>query len=127
MKILLVEDNEMNSDMLIRRLRRRGHEMHLARDGAAGVAMAKELLPELILMDIGLPVMDGLEATRQIKADTRTAKIPIVALTAHAMAGDEARCWEAGVDAYDTKPIDIERLLRKMDEARRKLDENNAG
>lgn len=121
MKILLVEDNEMNSDMLIRRLKRRGHELHLARDGAAGVAMAIELLPEMILMDIGLPVMDGLEATRRIKATKETANIPIVALTAHAMAGDEARCRDAGVDEYDTKPIDIERLLRKMDAARQKL------
>lgn len=115
MKILLVEDNEMNSDVLSRRLVRRGHEVHLARDGGEGVAMAREVMPELILMDLSLPVLDGFEATRRIKAAPETAAIPILALTAHAMAGDEARCLEAGADGYDTKPVEMERLLAKIE------------
>ncbi|MCC6558462.1 MAG: response regulator [Polyangiaceae bacterium] len=115
MKILIVEDNAMSGDVLSRRLVKRGHEVHLAKDGAEGVDMARALMPELILMDISLPVMDGLEATRRLKAAPDTAVIPILALTAHAMAGDEARCREVGADDYDTKPVDLQRLLGKMD------------
>lgn len=113
--ILLVEDNEMNRDMLARRLERRGFTMLLAGDGAEGVRMAIEHKPDLILMDVSLPVLDGLEATRQLKADTDTRGIPVLALTAHAMAGDDARCREAGADEYDTKPVDLPRLLAKID------------
>lgn len=113
--ILLVEDNEMNRDMLARRLERRGFKMLLAGDGAEGVKMAMELIPDLILMDVSLPVLDGLEATRKLKANDGTRAIPILALTAHAMAGDDARCREAGTDEYDTKPVDLPRLLAKID------------
>ena len=113
--ILLVEDNEMNRDMLARRLERRGFKMLLAGDGAEGVKMAMELGPDLILMDVSLPVLDGLEATRKLKANDGTRAIPILALTAHAMAGDDARCREAGTDDYDTKPVDLPRLLAKID------------
>lgn len=113
--ILLVEDNEMNRDMLARRLERRGFKMLLAGDGAEGVKMAMELGPDLILMDVSLPVLDGLEATRKLKANDGTRAIPILALTAHAMAGDDARCREAGTDEYDTKPVDLPRLLAKID------------
>ncbi len=113
--ILLVEDNEMNRDMLARRLERRGFKMLLAGDGAEGVHMATEHRPDLILMDVSLPVLDGLEATRKLKASDRTRSIPILALTAHAMAGDDARCREAGTDDYDTKPVDLPRLLAKID------------
>jgi CheY-like chemotaxis protein len=113
-KILLVEDNEMNRDMLSRRLRRKGYEVVIALDGAEGVAMAQSEEPDLILMDISLPVMDGWEATRKLKADPRTQSISIIALTAHAMAGDKEKSLEAGCDDYDIKPIDFKRLQGKM-------------
>ncbi|NET74068.1 MAG: response regulator, partial [Sphaerospermopsis sp. SIO1G2] len=100
MKILLVEDNEMNRDMLSRRLTRKGYEVISATDGARGVAMAQSENPDLILMDISLPVMDGLQATRQIKAEDTTKTIPVIALTAHAMAGDREKCLAAGCDDY---------------------------
>jgi len=114
-KILLVEDNEMNRDMLTRRLERKGFEMVIAVDGQAGVDMATSGNPDLILMDLSLPVMDGWEATRRIKADRATQSIPVIALTAHAMAGDERKALDAGCDDYDTKPIDLKRLLGKIE------------
>lgn len=114
-KILLVEDNEMNRDMLSRRLERKGFSIVMATDGAAGVEMAKNENPDLILMDMSLPIMDGWAATRQIKADPQTKTIPVIALTAHAMAGDRERTLEAGCDDYDTKPIDLPRLLSKIE------------
>jgi two-component system, cell cycle response regulator DivK len=113
-KILLIEDNEMNRDMLSRRLERRGYEMILAVDGAQGVAMAHAQQPDLILMDMSLPVLDGWEATRQLKAAPQTKDIPIIALTAHAMTSDEQKAREAGCDDFDTKPIELPRLLEKM-------------
>ena len=113
-KILLVEDNEMNRDMLSRRLERKGFEVVIAVDGQAGVNMATSESPDLILMDLSLPVIDGWEATRQIKADPATRAIPVIALTAHAMAGDEKRALEAGCDDYDTKPVNFNRLLDKI-------------
>jgi two-component system, cell cycle response regulator DivK len=113
-KILLVEDNEMNRDMLSRRLRRRGYEVLIAEDGQQGVDMARAEQPDLVLMDMSLPVKDGWEATREIKADAALAAMPIIALTAHAMAGDRERVLAAGCDDYDTKPIDLERLLGKI-------------
>jgi two-component system cell cycle response regulator DivK len=114
-KILLVEDNEMNRDMLSRRLERRGFQIVIAVDGAQGVALAQSENPDLILMDMSLPVMDGWEATRRIKGDEKLKTIPVIALTAHAMAGDRDRTIEAGCDDYDTKPIDLPRLLGKID------------
>ncbi len=114
-KILLVEDNEMNRDMLTRRLERKGFEIVIAIDGQAGVDMASSSKPDIILMDLSLPVMDGWEATRQIKADPATQGIPVIALTAHAMAGDEKKARAAGCDDYDTKPIDLKRLLGKIE------------
>ena len=114
-KILLVEDNEMNRDMLSRRLVRKGHEITMAVDGAQGVEMAKAQLPDIILMDMSLPVIDGWEATRQLKADDATRPIPIIALTAHAMAGDQEKAFDAGCDDYDTKPVELSRLLAKID------------
>ena len=114
-KILLVEDNEMNRDMLSRRLERRGYQVVIAVDGAEGVRMAQAEAPALILMDMSLPVLDGWEATRQIKAAPATGGIPIIALTAHAMSGDREKALEAGCDDYDTKPIDLNRLLGKME------------
>jgi two-component system cell cycle response regulator DivK len=114
-KILLVEDNEMNRDMLSRRLERRGHTIAIAVDGAEGVAKAHSELPALILMDMSLPLIDGWEATRQLKADDATRAIPIIALTAHAMPEDERRAREAGCDDFDTKPIDLTRLLEKIE------------
>jgi CheY-like chemotaxis protein len=114
-KILLVEDNEMNRDMLSRRLEKRGHTVLLAVDGAAGITRAKADAPDLILMDMSLPVIDGWEATRQIKADTATAPIPIIALTAHAMAADKDKALEAGCNDYDTKPVELPRLLQKIE------------
>jgi CheY-like chemotaxis protein len=114
MKILLVEDNEMNRDMLSRRLQRRGHEIVMALDGDEGVVKAASELPDLILMDMSLPVMDGWNATRTIKANAATAHIPIIALTAHAMAADRERAMQAGCDDYDTKPIEFDRLLGKI-------------
>jgi len=113
-KILLIEDNEMNRDMLSRRLTRKGFEIAIAEDGERGVEMAQSESPNLILMDISLPVMDGYEATRQIKANPTTRSIPIVALTAHAMSGDREKCLEAGCDEYETKPVDLPRLLDKI-------------
>jgi CheY-like chemotaxis protein len=114
-KILLVEDNEMNRDMLTRRLERKGFEVVIAVDGQAGIDMAASSNPDIILMDLSLPVIDGWEATRQIKANPATQPIPVIALTAHAMAGDEQKALEAGCDNYDTKPIDLKRLLGKID------------
>ena len=114
-KILLVEDNEMNRDMLTRRLERKGFEVVIAIDGKAGIDMAASSNPDIILMDLSLPVIDGWEATRQIKANPATQPIPVIALTAHAMAGDEQKALEAGCDNYDTKPIDLKRLLGKID------------
>ena len=114
-KILLVEDNEMNRDMLSRRLRRRGHELVVAGDGADGVAKARSERPGLILMDMSLPILDGWEATRQLKADPATSDIPIIALTAHAMNDDRQRAIAAGCDDYDTKPIELPRLVAKID------------
>jgi two-component system, cell cycle response regulator DivK len=113
-KILLVEDNEMNRDMLSRRLTRRGYEVLIAVDGATGVSMAMAEKPDLILMDMSLPIMDGWEATRKIKANPTTRSIPTIALTAHAMAGDREKALEAGCDDYDTKPIELSRLLEKI-------------
>ena len=113
-KILLVEDNEMNRDMLSRRLQRKGFQVIIAVDGAQGVAMAQADAPDLILMDMSLPVLDGWEATRQLKASGPTRSIPIIALTAHAMSGDQERALQAGCDHYDTKPIDLPRLLEKI-------------
>lgn len=113
-KILLVEDNEMNRDMLSRRLIRKGHEVVMATDGQQGVAMAGREKPDLILMDMSLPVIDGWEATRRVKAADATRAIPVIALTAHAMAGDREKALEAGCDDYDTKPVDINRLLDKI-------------
>lgn len=111
----LVEDNEMNRDMLSRRLFRRGHEVMIAEDGAAGVRIARTSHPDIILMDMSLPVLDGWEATRQIKADPAIQGIPVIALTAHAMAGDEEKAMAAGCNGYETKPVDLNRLLSKMD------------
>jgi CheY-like chemotaxis protein len=113
-KILLVEDNEMNRDMLSRRLQRKGFEVVIAVDGQAGVDMATSANPDLILMDLSLPVIDGWEATRCIKADPATQNIPVIALTAHAMSGDEEKAREAGCDDYDTKPVNLNRLLEKI-------------
>src|SRR5215510_2524712 len=113
-KILLVEDNEMNHDMLSRRLTRRGFQVVIAVDGAQGVALALAESPDLILMDMSLPVMDGWEATQRLKTTPETQAIPIIALTAHAMAGDRAKALAAGCDDYDTKPIEFNRLFGKI-------------
>jgi two-component system cell cycle response regulator DivK len=113
-KILLVEDNEMNRDMLSRRLIRNGFEVSIAIDGQQGVDMALSQLPDLILMDMSLPVIDGWEATRRVRANDATRGIPVIALTAHAMAGDREKAMEAGCDDYDTKPVEITRLLEKI-------------
>jgi len=113
-RVLLVEDNEMNRDMLSRRLTKRGYEIVIAVDGAQGVAMAKSESPELILMDLSLPVMNGWDATVEIKKDPDLQSIPIIALSAHAMAGDRERAIESGCDDFDTKPVDLPRLLEKM-------------
>ncbi len=112
--ILLVEDNEMNYDMLSRRLQRRGYEVLIATDGLAGLAMAHAELPDLILMDMSLPVLDGWEASRQLKAAGETGHIPIIALTAHAMAGDRDQALAAGCDDYDSKPVEFDRLVGKI-------------
>ena len=114
-KILLVEDNEMNRDMLSRRLERRGYKVVIALDGESGVEMAQAHVPDLVLMDMSLPVLDGWEATRRLKVDPATKHIPIVALTAHAMSGDREKAIEAGCDDYDTKPIELARLLGKIE------------
>ena len=114
-RVLLVEDNEMNRDMLSRRLIRRGFEVSLAVDGQQGVDMAARESPDIILMDMSLPVLDGWEASRRLKANPGTQAIPLIALTAHAMAGDRDRAIQAGCDDYDTKPIEFPRLLEKID------------
>ena len=113
--ILLVEDNEMNRDMLKRRLERRDFSVVIAVDGLQGVQMAKSENPDLILMDMSLPEMDGWQATRELKADDEVKNIPVIALTAHAMSGDREKAMEAGCDDYETKPIDFERLLGKIE------------
>ena len=114
-KLLLVEDNEMNRDMLSRRLVRRGYEVEIAVDGAQGVEMARTEKPDLVLMDLSLPVIDGWEATRRIKNAADTRHLPIIGLTAHAMASDREKALEAGCDDYDTKPVELDRLLTKIE------------
>ena len=114
-KVLLVEDNEMNRDMLSRRLIKKGFEVVIAFDGAEGVRMAGSENPDIILMDMSLPILDGWEATRQLKANAATQSIPVIALTAHAMSGDREKATAAGCDDYDTKPIELPRLLAKME------------
>ncbi len=114
-KILLVEDNEMNRDMLSRRLQRRGYEVLTAVDGESGLALTKSETPALVLMDMSLPGIDGWEVTRQIKADPATRAIPVIALTAHAMAGDREQALAAGCDDFDIKPIELDRLLGKIE------------
>jgi two-component system cell cycle response regulator DivK len=114
LKVLLVEDNELNRDMLSRRLSRRGYEVVVAVDGQQGIDMARSEHPDIILMDISLPVLDGWAATRALRADDATRSTPVIALTAHAMVGDRDRSLEAGCDDYDTKPIELDRLLEKM-------------
>lgn len=114
-KLLLVEDNELNRDMLFRRLQRRGYDVIVAVDGEQGIKLAQTEAPGLILMDMSLPVVDGWEATRRLKAKPETKSIPILALTAHAMSGDREKAIEAGCDDYDTKPIELSRLLVKIE------------
>lgn len=114
-KIVLVEDNEMNRDMLSRRLERKGYEIKMAVDGQAGVDLVRAEKPDLVLMDLSLPVMDGWTAIRHLKADPDTRPIPVIALTAHAMSGDEEKAREAGSDDYDTKPVELPRLLGKIE------------
>ncbi len=114
-KILLVEDNELNRDMLMRRLEKKGYRVVIAVDGKAGLALGQSEAPDLILMDMSLPVLDGWEATRQLKSSPQTRSIPIIALTAHAMSADRSKAIEAGCDDYDTKPVDLSRLLGKIE------------
>jgi len=114
-KILLVEDNEMNRDMLSRRLARKGYDVIIAEDGEKGIALAKSEAPDLILMDLSLPIVDGWEATKRIKAAVQTTSIPIIALTAHAMPEDRDKALAAGCDDYDTKPVELPRLLEKIE------------
>jgi CheY-like chemotaxis protein len=114
-KILIVEDNEMNRDMLSRRLIRRGYDIVMAVDGGEGIAAATAERPDVILMDMSLPVVDGWEATRRLKAEPQTRAIPVIGLTAHAMAGDRDKVLEAGCDDYDTKPVELPRLLQKIE------------
>src|SRR4029078_3364399 len=114
-KVLLVEDNEMNRDMLSRRLIRRGFEVIFAVDGKQGVDAARREKPDIILMDMSLPVMDGWEATRCVKADDATRNVPVIGLTAHAMSGDREKALEAGCDDYDTKPVELDRLIAKIE------------
>ena len=114
-KILLVEDNELNRDMLSRRLKKRGHDVLIAVDGQQGVDMARAEGPDIVLMDMSLPIKDGWEATRDLKGDEAMKATPIIALTAHAMSGDKEKCLEAGCDDYDTKPIEFKRLLAKIE------------
>ena len=114
-KILLVEDNEMNRDMLSRRLERRGHQITIAVDGQQALALAAAEMPDLILMDMSLPVISGWEATQKLKTNDATRAIPVIALTAHAMAEDEKRARESGCDDYDTKPVELPRLLDKIE------------
>ena len=113
-RVLIVEDNEMNRDMLSRRLKRKGFEVDIAVDGQAGVDMTKTLLPDLVLMDMDLPIINGWEATRLIKANPETQQIPVIALTAHAMKSAEDEAKAAGCDDYDTKPVNLQRLLGKI-------------
>ena len=113
-KILLVEDNELNRDMLSRRLKRRDYEVEMAVDGQQGVDLTRSLMPDLILMDMSLPIIDGWTATGILKSDSSTSHIPIIALTAHAMEGERQKCLEAGCDDFDTKPIEFKRLLEKI-------------
>ncbi|MEO7050119.1 MAG: response regulator [Rhodanobacter sp.] len=115
MKILLVEDNEMNRDMLSRRLVRRGYTVVIAEDGQSALEMVASAAPQLVLMDMSLPVLDGWEATRRLKADAQTCSIPVIALTAHAMTEDRERALAAGCDDFDTKPVDLDRLIWKME------------
>jgi CheY-like chemotaxis protein len=114
-KVLLVEDNEMNRDMLSRRLIRRGYEVVFAVDGQQGIDMARGEKPDIILMDMSLPVMDGWEATRQVKSDRALQGVPVIGLTAHAMSGDREKAIEAGCDDYDTKPVELDRLIGKIE------------
>ena len=114
-KVLLVEDNEMNRDMLSRRLIRRGFQVVFAINGKEGVELARSEKPDIILMDMSLPIMDGWEATRCVKADDQTRNVPVIGLTAHAMVGDREKAIEAGCDDYDTKPVEIDRLISKME------------
>ena len=114
-KVLLVEDNEMNRDMLSRRLMRRGYTVVMAEDGGQGIVLAEKETPDVILMDMSLPVVDGWDAARQLKASAATRGIPIIALTAHAMSGDREKAIEAGCDDYDTKPVDLARLVVKIE------------
>jgi len=116
-KILIVEDNPMNRDMLSRRLIRSGHSVLMAEDGRQGIETAMSEIPDLILMDMSLPEIDGWEATRRLKSDKQTRRIPVIALTAHAMSSDRQRCMEAGCDDYDTKPVDFQRLTAKIQAA----------
>jgi CheY-like chemotaxis protein len=113
-RILIVEDNEMNRDMLSRRLQRKGYDVEVAVDGQQGVEMATELMPDIVLMDMSLPVMDGWKATKTLRRNEATAALKIIALTAHAMEGDRQKALKAGCDDYDTKPIDLKRLLGKI-------------
>jgi len=115
LRILLVEDNEMNRDMLARRLSRKGYSVSVAVDGVEGLEMAAGLVPDLILMDMSLPRLDGWEASRRLKANQALCQIPIIALTAHAMSDDRSKAFEAGCDEYDTKPVEFSRLLEKME------------
>jgi len=124
-RILLVEDNDMNRDMLSRRLARKGYEVLVAVDGATGIAMAHDEKPDLILMDMSLPVIDGWEASRRLKGAPETNGIPIIALTAHALATDRDKAFEAGCNDYDTKPVELPRLLEKIDQQLNPAD--NAG
>jgi two-component system cell cycle response regulator DivK len=119
-RVLLVEDNEMNRDMLARRLMRKGYDVSVALNGAQGLELAAEMAPDLILMDMSLPVLDGWEASRRLKADPALQGIPILALTAHAMSDDRTKALEAGCDDYDTKPVEFSRLLEKMETLLRK-------
>ena len=114
-RILLVEDNEMNRDMLSRRLMRRGFQVVFAVDGQQGVDLARSEKPDIILMDMSLPVMDGWEATRRVKSDDATRNVPVIGLTAHAMGGDREKAIEAGCDDYDTKPVELDRLIGKIE------------
>jgi two-component system, cell cycle response regulator DivK len=115
-KVLIVEDNEMNRDMLSRRLQRKGYEIEIAVDGQAGLDAATTGNPDIVLMDMSLPIIDGWEATRQLKANPATQAIPVIALTAHAMAGDRQKALDAGCDDYDTKPVNLASLLEKMEQ-----------
>jgi len=114
-KILLVEDNEMNRDMLSRRLQRKGYSVVMAEDGRQGVTMASSETPDLILLDMSLPLLDGWEVARRIKGDPKTRSIPVIALTAHAMSGDREKALDAGCDEYDTKPVEFSRLITKIE------------